>query len=70
MKTEWTIHRQTTVQNDGQRRWDMAYQCLLRWVETARKENMSNPVTPKEASNASSPVCTSLNDWTGRSTDH
>ena len=31
MKQEWLIRRRTVEQKDGQRRWDLAYQCLLSW---------------------------------------
>ena len=27
----WEIHREMVPQTDGQRRWDLAYQCLLKW---------------------------------------
>ena len=30
MKQDWMIHRQTVQQIDGQRRWDLVYQSLLR----------------------------------------
>ena len=70
MKHEWTIHRQTTARRDGQRRWDLAYQCLLKWAEVARQESLSNPITRQEVLDASSHVCTSIDDGAGRSTDH
>jgi hypothetical protein len=38
MKQEWAIHRQTVQQIDGQRRWDLAYQCLLKWAQVMQQE--------------------------------
>ncbi len=55
MKQDWTIHRQTVQQIDGQRRWDLVYQCLLRWSE--EKIIHSNI---QEAEHASSDLCTSI----------
>jgi type VI protein secretion system component VasF len=70
MEQEWTIHRQTTIRRDGQRRWDLAYQCLLSWVELVRQASLSNPLTQQEVSSASSVVCTCIDDRTGGSPDH
>jgi hypothetical protein len=70
MKQAWTIQRQTTVRRDGQRRWDLAYQCLLSWAELARQASLSNPLTQQEVSGASSDVCTCIDNRTGRSPDH
>jgi hypothetical protein len=33
MNRTWQIHRDTVAQPDGQRRWDRAYQLLLRWAD-------------------------------------
>jgi hypothetical protein len=41
MKQEWTVHRQTIQQIDGQRRWDLAYQCLLKWARVTKQEQVS-----------------------------
>ncbi len=32
MSTEWQVRRTGTARDDGQRRWDAAYQCLLQWT--------------------------------------
>ncbi len=31
MKRQWRTRRQLVESRDAQRRWDRAYQCLLRW---------------------------------------
>jgi hypothetical protein len=30
MRRRWSVRRETVPRSDGQRRWDSAYQCLLR----------------------------------------
>ena len=32
MKSQWRVSRSVASRSDGQRRWDYAYQSLLRWV--------------------------------------
>ena len=32
MKSQWCVSRAVAGRNDGQRRWDCAYQSLLCWV--------------------------------------
>ena len=32
MRAQWHVSRTMAARNDGQRRWDYAYQFLLRWV--------------------------------------
>jgi len=32
MKSQWHVSRSVASRSDGQRRWDYAYQSLLRWV--------------------------------------
>ena len=32
MNREWDVHRIFSEQDDGQRRWDSAFQLLLRWA--------------------------------------
>jgi len=32
MKSQWRVSRSVAGRSDGQRRWDYAYQSLLRWV--------------------------------------
>ena len=35
MKRSWNVQRTTHPHPDGQRRWDRAYQLLLRWDDDA-----------------------------------
>ncbi len=67
MKQEWTIHRQTVQQIDGQRRWDQAYQCLLKWARAIQQ----GPVTLRqEANDESSNLCPSFDQSPDADPDH
>lgn len=33
MNAHWRVRRTVSAQDTGQQRWDLAYQCLLRWQE-------------------------------------
>ena len=33
MKPQWVVNRALVACTDGQRRWDYAYQFLLRWMD-------------------------------------
>jgi hypothetical protein len=54
MKRAWHILRTTVAHPDGQRRWDRAYQLLLRWADDATAP--SQPLTPQEDDHAHCPV--------------
>jgi hypothetical protein len=67
MKTGWKIQRELVQRIEGQRRWDQAYQCLLRW----EKEMKSNPFpNPQEASHASSPLCSGIDPTTSSNPEY
>ena len=55
MKRAWTVQRSWLEQTNGQRRWDHAYQCLLRW---AQETGASRPslLPSQEVSDESSTV--------------
>ena len=44
MKREWTVRRQFVQQAGGQRRWDLAYQYLLRWAQAADQKICGPPL--------------------------
>jgi len=62
-KVEWNIHRQIAPQGDGQRRWDLTYQCLLKWAQTAATQRN------QEADHASSDLCPRINPTPGSDPD-
>jgi hypothetical protein len=43
MKTGWQVRRNGTPRHDGQRRWDLVYQLLLRWA--VEREDGAHPVS-------------------------
>lgn len=62
---EWTIHRKTIQQSEGQRRWDLAYQYLLRWSEESNAY-----LKTQEANHESSDLCAGLDPTPGPEPDH
>ena len=70
MKRQWRIHRQVV---DGQRRWDRAYQCLLRWGSPVWPEQPAEVVTGlqpmQEVSDESRRVCASVDPTPGTGPD-
>lgn len=50
MERKWKVQRSMIERPDGQRRWDCAYQCILRWAKEAVSEPDENlPLsTPQE----------------------
>jgi hypothetical protein len=45
MKRQWRVRRELVESSDGQRRWDRAYQCLLRWGSHPMPEQSAEAVT-------------------------
>ena len=45
MKHQWRVRRELKVVPDGQRRWDQAYQHLLRWAIEAEQGLKSQPTS-------------------------
>ena len=48
MKTPWQVRRITVAQHDGERRWDYAYQFLLRWAMEHNAGTCPAPVPHQE----------------------
>jgi hypothetical protein len=58
MNRTWHVHRETVTHPDGQRRWDRAYQLLLRWTADPA---VQVPSIAQEETDAHCPVCSSVN---------
>jgi hypothetical protein len=54
MNRTWQVHRETVAHIDGQRRWDRAYQLLLRWA--ADRGAAPVPTLTQEETDAHCPV--------------
>jgi hypothetical protein len=60
MEQDWMIHRQIVEQAEAQRRWDLVYQCLLKW-----SKEKSIDSKPEEADHESGDLCTGVNTASG-----
>jgi len=58
MNRTWQVHRDTVAHPDGQRRWDRAYQLLLRWADDVPVAQA--PTVTQEDDHACCLVCASL----------
>jgi hypothetical protein len=73
MKHKWQIRRSTIARLDGQRRWDCAYQCLLRWAsEAASQTNDNSPSSTQQGgpSNESRDLRSCLDTTPAKGADH
>jgi hypothetical protein len=71
MKTAWHVRRTTRAGADGERRWDYAYQFLLRWAMTDAASEVPAPVHyKKEADHGNRAVCPSLDQSSTPYADH
>ena len=48
MKPAWKVRRTVAARDDGQRRWDYAYQFLLQWAMDSSAERCSAPTQQEE----------------------
>lgn len=39
---KWSIQRQVVPKENVQRKWDLAYQCLLKWAKAIRDQEVQN----------------------------
>jgi hypothetical protein len=72
MKTRpWKITRQLVTHPDAQRRWDQAYQSLLRWTSVPVQSAMIEPdQTNQEEAHADCCVRSGLHPTASPNTDH
>lgn len=74
MKRQWRIRRQLIESSDGQRRWDRAYQCLLRWGSSADQDLIPVPLDwfqlPQEVKDGNRRLCTSVDATPSSSANH
>jgi hypothetical protein len=68
MTRKWTVCRQFSPRRDGERRWDQAYQLLVRW---AGEGDLSGPVRiAGEVPDARSGVCAGVDHPPGPGADY
>ena len=61
MKKQWQVHRTLIECFDGQRRWDYAFQALLRWTMEQNMDQPSTGLPNQEDDREDRPVCSSIN---------
>ncbi len=73
MKRQWRTRRELVESSDGQRRWDRAYQCLLRWGSQVAPEQPAPTATGlpprQEVSDESGSVRASFDPTSGTGSD-
>jgi len=76
MHAHWRVRRTVSAQDAGQQRWDLAYQCLLRWLEDDsgppfRETDVDvKDGDEKETQHGCRLVCAGLNPTTATDPDH
>ena len=58
---QWKIHRSAIERDDGQRRWDEAYQFLLQCMIENREKTLDEKSQEQEEQNGSCAVCSCIN---------
>jgi len=66
MGQRWTIQRTTLLREDAQLRWDLAYQCLLKWAQMTA---VCQVRLGQEAQDENSDICPGIHAGTGRDPD-
>ena len=68
MNRTWTVCRQLSPRRDGERRWDQAYQLLVRW---AGQGGLPGPaLITEEVPDADGGVCAGIDHPPGAGADH
>jgi hypothetical protein len=70
MKPAWKVRRTVVARDDGQRRWDYAYQFLLQWMAEASTTLVSTNTPQQEEGNAGGTVCPRLDRTSTTGPDH
>ena len=70
MNTPWAVRRTFVARPDGQRRWDYAYQFLLRWAMEQDTGPEPVPSTQPEDPHEYRPLCTGLDPRPTTNPDH
>jgi hypothetical protein len=66
MKRQWQIRHAVAECSDGQRRWDYAYQFLLRWM----MEQTGEQQTSQENDHEDRPLCSSIDQPANAKSKH
>jgi hypothetical protein len=66
---QWSVQCHTRATADAQRRWDQAYQHLIRWSAACLREVPQGHIR-QEGSNESSNLCACVYATAGANADH
>ena len=67
---QWKVHRSTIELDNGQRRWDEAYQFLLQCMIENREKILDEKSREQEGQNGISTLCSCLNHTATTGSDH
>jgi hypothetical protein len=70
MKRKWQVHRSVVERSDGQRRWDRAYQLLLRWAMEPSGAPLPGGASSQENEHEDRVVCPSLDALSNAKSNH
>jgi hypothetical protein len=70
MSTKWTVTRTTAAHNNGQLRWDTAYQLLLRWAPSEGTDSLPVSSPTEEDKDGNCPICPRLHNASATDTDN
>jgi hypothetical protein len=70
MAPTWTVRRQISPHRDGERRWDQAYQLLVRWAMARPDGERAVGPMPPEVPDAHWGVCAGLHQPSSPGPDH
>ena len=67
---QWKVHQCAIERNDGQRRWDEAYQFLLQCIIENCEKTLDEKSQEQEEQNGSSTLCPCINHKATTGSDH
>jgi len=71
MSTTWQIKRSLIARSEGQRRWDCAYQLLVRWAMERASETKDISIPDQEDNNdGNSTLCPSIDQSAATEPNH
>jgi hypothetical protein len=70
MKTSWQVSRTAVARDDGDRRWDYAYQFLLQWAMEQQVAPCPAPSHPQEDYHGHCPLCPCVDHPATTAADH
>ena len=70
MKRKWQVRRSVVERSDGQRRWDIAYQLLVRWAMEPTGYSLPDGTPSQENEHEDRPVYPSIDALSNAKSNH